>query len=78
MKPRRSRSRAMVRVSGECGEPASITTSVLAPLAARFARRFRRCDRRDCHMIIVPVPRKATIAAVRARFREIQFWARER
>lgn len=72
MKPRRSRSKAMVRVNGEWGEPASITTSVLAPLAARFARRLRRWDLRDCHMIIVPVPRKVTIAAVRARFWEIQ------
>jgi len=63
----------MVRVRGECGEPASITTSVLAPLAARLARRFRRWALRLCHMIIVPVPMKATIAAVRARFLETQF-----
>lgn len=71
IKPFRSRSRASERVSGECREPASTTTSVLAPFLARCTRRFTCCLRRR-HRMKAPVPTKATAAAVRARCSDTQ------
>ena len=71
----RSRSSASERVSGECGEPAKTTTSVLEPFFARRACRLALWDRllRRCQIMTqVPVPTKATMAAVRARWRDIQ------
>ena len=78
MKPRRSRSRDRERVKGECGEPAKTTTSVLAPVAARRARRFFLCDLWRRHMMNVPVPMKANMAAVTALFLDTQSCARSR
>lgn len=44
MYPRRSKSRDSDLVMGSAGEPAITTTSSLAPLGARFARRRFRLD----------------------------------
>lgn len=76
MKPLRSRSSERDLVRGEYGEPARTTTSVLDPFFARRARRFALLD---CllrlHMMTkAPVPTKATMAAVTARWRDTQSW----
>ena len=73
MKPRLSRSKESDRVRGDCGEPASTTTSVFAPPSAeRFARRLLLWDLLFRHMRNAPVPRNVAMAAASALFREIQ------
>ena len=52
-----------------------MTTSVLAPLAALGALRFRRWYLRRRHMMNVPVPTSPRITALIARFRETQLRA---
>lgn len=75
MKPLRSKSRERDFVSGECGEPAKTTTSVLDPFFALFALLFMRSARRRRHITNTPVPMKATTAAVTARCSETHRWA---
>ena len=72
MNPLRSRSMDSERVSGEWGEPARTTTSVLEPFFARFALLLALSDLLDRQMMKAPVPTKATTAAVMARCSEIQ------
>lgn len=72
MKPRLSRSRDSDLVNGDWGEPARTTTSVLAPFFALFALRLARSALLCRHMMIAPVPTKATIAADNARCSETQ------
>ncbi|KAH8629818.1 hypothetical protein IG631_14395 [Alternaria alternata] len=50
----------------------SPTTSLLAPLLARGARRLRLYFFCSLHTRKLPVPTKATIAAVKARFLDTQ------
>lgn len=49
-----------------------MTTSVLAPFLARFARLFALSDLLRLHMMKAPVPTKAMTAAVAARCSDIQ------
>ena len=72
MKPRLSRSRDSVFVRGECGEPASTTTSVLAPFFARFALLLALSFCRRLQTMKTPVPTKATTAALTARCSDTQ------
>lgn len=72
MKPRLSRSNATSFVSFEYGEPATTTTSILAPFLARFALRWYFSSHRFLLLTVkIDMLTKARIVALNTRFFEI-------